>query len=64
MEQNTRNEKPNTSRPDKKKEANKRRTPLLPHVKNKTRSTTFKVPSLPRILGKTFFKKKGKVKNT
>ena len=62
MEQDTRNETPNTSRPDRKRDANKRRTSLLPHVKNKTRSTTSKILSLPRILGKTSFKKKGEVK--
>ena len=61
MEQDTRNETPSTSRPDRKRDANKR-TSILPHVKNKTKSTTSKVLSLPRILGKTFFKKKGEVK--
>ena len=58
MEQDTRNKTPNTSRPDRKRDVNNRRTSLLPHVKNKTRSTTSKILSLPRILGK----KKGKVK--
>ena len=62
MEQYTRNETPSNSRPDRKRNVNKRRTSLLPHVKNKTRSTTSKILSLPRILGKTSFKKKGEVK--
>ena len=62
MEQDTRNETPSTSRPDRKRDANKRRTSLLPHVKNKTRSTTSEILSLPRILGKTSIKKKGEVK--
>ena len=62
MEQDTRNETPNTSKPDRKRDANKRRTSLLPHVKNRTRSTISEVLSLPRILWKTFFKKKGEVK--
>ena len=62
MEQDTRNETPNTSRPDRKKDANKRRTSLLLHVKNRTRSTTSKVLSLPRIPGKLSFKKKEEVK--
>ena len=48
-------------RPDRKRDANKR-TSLLPHVKNKTRSTTSKILSLPRILGKNSFKKKGEFK--
>ena len=62
MEQDTRNETPNISRPDRMTDANKRRTSLLPHVKNKTRSTTFEILSLLRILEKTSFKKKGEVK--
>ena len=51
MEQDTRNETPNTSKPHRKKDANKRRTSLLPHIKDKTRSTTSKTLSLLRILG-------------
>ena len=39
MEQNTSNETLSISRPDRKRDANKRRTLLFPHVKNKTRST-------------------------
>ena len=35
---------------------------LLPQVKKKIRSTTSEILSLPRILVKTSFKKKGKVK--
>ena len=62
MEQDIRNETPNTSRPDTKRDANKRKTSLLSHVKNKTRSTTSEILGLPRILGKTSFKKKGEVK--
>ena len=62
MEQDSRNKALNTSRHDRKKNAHKRRTSLLPHVKNKTRSTTSKILSLPRILGKTSFKKKEEVK--
>ena len=54
MDKDTRNETPNTSRPDRKRDANKRWTSLLPHVENKTRSTTTKVLSLPIILGKNF----------
>ena len=62
MEQDIRNETSNTSRPDKKRHVNKRKTSLLPLVKNKTRSTASKVLSLQRILGKTSFRKKGEVK--
>ena len=34
----------------------------IPHVKDKTRSTTSEILSIPRILGKTSYKKKGEVK--
>ena len=57
MEQDIRNETPNISTPDRKTDANKRRTSLLSRVKNKTRSTTFEILSLPGMLGKTSFKK-------
>ena len=40
---NSRNETPNITRSDRKRDANKRRTSLLPHVKKKTRSTTCKI---------------------
>ena len=62
MEQDTRNETPNTSRPDRKREANKRRAALLPRVKNKTRSNTCEILSLPRILGKLPLRRKEKLK--
>ena len=62
MKQETRKETHNTSRPDRKRDAIKRRTSLLPHVNNKTRSTTSETLSLPRILGKMSFKKKREVK--
>ena len=62
MKHDTRNETPNISRPDRKRDENKRRTSLLPHVKNKNRSTTSKVLSLPRILGKPPSKRKEKLK--
>ena len=35
MEKNSRNETPNISRLDRKRDENKRRTLILPHVKNK-----------------------------
>ena len=44
------------------RDANKRRTSIHPQVKNKTRSATSNILSLPRILGKPSFKKKGEVK--
>ena len=62
MEQDTRNETPKTSRPDRNRDANKRKTSLLHHAKNKSRSTSSEILNLPRILGKTTFKKKGEVK--
>ena len=51
MEQDKRNETPNTSRPHRKRDANKIRTSLLPHVEHNTRSTTSKKLILLRILG-------------
>ena len=60
MEQDAKNETLNTSRSDRKRDANKRRTSLLIHVKNKTRSTTSEVLNLPRILGKPPSKRKEK----
>ena len=62
MEQDTKNETLSNSRPDRKSDANKGGSSLLLHVKNKTRSTTSEIISLPRILGKTSFKMKGEVK--
>ena len=61
MEQDISNDTPSTSRRDWKRDANIRRTSQLPHVKKKTRSTTSKILSLPKILGKNFFKKKEEV---
>ena len=62
MEQDPRNETPNTSRPDRKRDANKGRITLLPHVKNKTISTFSEILSLIRILRKTSFMEKEEVK--